>query len=300
MSSILSLAVVLAHLQLSSAACTDLPIRLAGRVVPPSDSGEPTCPSDAERQPIKEDLNADLDQLIESKLHIFQNLAVPVECSGGGWVKVVDFNLETNGSESCPDTWQRHDDEGVAHCRIPTTSSSTPTCQSANFSTNSLSYSRVCGKIKGYQRGRTAAFSSMGDSSIDSAFLDGVLIARGSPRQHVWSFASGYSSSAGTGDFNCICSIHGDQSVSRPPEFVGDNNFCESGTDQEPTVNTFYNLNPLWDAEGCPEGSQCCSKGPYFSANLPEATCDPLEVRICVQNPSLVNIGVSIIELYVK
>ena len=303
MSCILFLAVVLACLQLSSAVCTELPVRLAGRVVPPSDSEEPTCPSDAERQSIREDLDADLDQLIESNLHIFQNLAVPVQCPGVGWVKVVDFNLETNSEKPCPGAWEKNIDEGVPHCRIPNTQSN-EICASANFSTNSLSYSQVCGRLKGYQIGQPSAFLPSSENPfIDDPYLDGAFIARGSPRQHVWSFGAGFSSTQGFGTHRCFCSVHSGPFINKrfPREFVGNNSFCESGTDGEPDIGSFYSLNPLWDAEGCPDGSQCCSRGgPYFSTTLPGATCDPLEVRMCVYDTNLVNIGLSVIELYVK
>lgn len=292
MSRLLFLAAVFACLHLSSAVCTDLPIRLPGKVALPA----ATCSSDAERQSIIDELDNDLDQIIQSQLQLFQSLSFPVECPGQGWVKVADFNLETNPTEPCPGAWEKHTDNGIPHCRHPLT---TAQCQSANYSTNSLSYSQVCGRIKGYQYGRTSAFfPTTGDSSIDSAYLDGVLIAHGHPREHVWSFAAGFSSSEGFAGFRCPCAVEG---ATNPPDFVGNNSYCESGTDEIPALNLFYDRNPLWDAEGCTGGNQCCSRGPHFFADLPENTCDPLEVRLCLYDTAgAVNIGVSIIELYVK
>lgn len=293
MSRMLFLAAVLSCLQLSSGVCTDLPIRLPGKVVLPSSAA--TCPSDAERQSIIDELDTDLDQIIQSQLQLFKSLTFPVECPGQGWVKVADFNLETNSTEPCPGTWEKRNISGISNCRLPQT---TVQCQSATFPTNSLSYSQVCGRIKGYQYGRTSAFfPSISETSIDEAYLDGVFIARGNPRQHVWSFAAGYSSSEGVSGFRCPCAVAG---ATNPPDFVGSNSYCDSGTDDIPISGVFYDHNPLWDAEGCVGENQCCLRGPYFFADLAENTCDPLEVRLCLYDPLMVNIGVSIVELYVK
>lgn len=295
MACLFCLAIVLACLQLSSATCTDLPIRLAGRVVPPS--SEPTCSSDAERQAILDQLDADIDQIIQAQLPVFESLSFPVECPGDGWVRISDFNLETDSEDPCPGGWIRHDIRGISHCRLP----SGPQCHSANFSTNSLRYNQVCGRIKGYQDGLTAAFfhSTGVSSDIDSPYLDGIAITRGTPREHVWSFASGYSSSEDAPSFRCPCVAESLAGAIPPPTFVGNNSFCDSGTDGTPRSGEFYDANPLWDGQGCLAGNGCCSRGPYFFADLSQATCDPLEVRLCLYDPSI-NIGVSIIELYVK
>lgn len=295
MAYILSLAVVLACLQLSSATCTDLPIRLPGRVVPPSsdDSNKPTCPSDQERQTVLDQLDADLDQIVQAQLQVFQSLSSPVECPGDGWIRISDFNLENNIEDPCPGGWNRYNTNGIHHCGRP----SGEQCQSANFSTNSVRYSQVCGRLKGYQYGQTSAFfQSTNTPDIDSSYLDGISITRGTPREHVWSFAAGYSAGAGSGAlFRCPC-VDGSTA---PPDFVGNSYFCDSGTDIIPRPGEFYGSNPLWDAQACLAGNQCCSRGPYFFAELTQATCDPLEVRLCLYD-SIINVGISIIELYVK
>lgn len=304
MSCMLSLAIFLAcSFQLSSTVCTDLPIRLPGKVVvPSSDSSQPTCPSDSERQSILDELNTDLDGIIDAQLEIFQRLSFPVECPGDGWVKVFDLNLETNSEDPCPNSWIKTTVNGILHCRLPQGGSE---CQNETVSTNSLSYSRVCGRLKGFQYGRTSAFfpySSIAGSGvgINGVYLDGVSITRGTPREHIWSFASGYSSIEGLVGFQCPCISESLVGVTPPPDFVGNNYFCDSGTDTEPASGQFYGSNPLWDGQGCQAGNQCCSRGPYFFAELPEASCDPLEVRLCVYNTATINVGLSIMELYVK
>ncbi len=296
MSLFLRLALALASLHLSHATCSDFPIRLPGEILT-LNSEEPSCPSEAERETMRRRLDDELDRMIEAQLPVFQKLSFPVECGGEGWIKVADFNLERDSGAQCPgQQWVKlAPGDGVPpHCR----NSATQSCQSANFLTNSIQYSEVCGRVKGYQIGRTNGFYPYSlESSIDELYLDGVSITRrapGEPREHVWSFAAG-------GEFRseakCPCS---DNSTSVPPE-VGQNYFCNVGTPGSSEFSTLYPNNPLWDGEGCVQDIGCCSRGPYFHVNLEKRSCDPLEVRLCtLGSHEANNVGMSIIELYVK
>ena len=51
----------------------------------------------------------------------------------------------------------------------------------------SFSYSQVCGRVEGYQYGTPDAIQK-GDNhdNIDSYYVDGISLTRGSPRQHIW------------------------------------------------------------------------------------------------------------------
>ena len=68
-------------------------------------------------------------------------------------------------------------------------------CQSTVFPTHGLSYSRVCGRLRGYQYGGPDAFNAgitEKYTSVDSNYVDGVSITYGSnPRKHVWTYAAG-------------------------------------------------------------------------------------------------------------
>ena len=64
------------------------------------------------------------------------------------------------------------------------------TCDAVIFPVSAREYSRVCGRIKAYLYGYTVAFHN---SSIDTAYLSGVSITHGYPREHIWSFAAGKS-----------------------------------------------------------------------------------------------------------
>ena len=61
------------------------------------------------------------------------------------------------------------------------------------FSTNEISYLRVCGRARGYQKGDSHAFCGYWLARrIDEAYVSGLLITYSSnPRQHIWTYAVG-------------------------------------------------------------------------------------------------------------
>ena len=103
-------------------------------------------------------------------------------------------------------------------------------CSSANFSTNGISYQRVCGRARGYQKGATLAFYGYDFSrTIDGDYVSGLSITYSSnPRQHIWTFAI----ASGVGEqyyhvHSCPCTSTAAYS---PPSFVGNNYYCESAS----------------------------------------------------------------------
>ena len=131
--------------------------------------------------------------------------------SGGGWTRLAWI---------C----------GVKACGRPT--SSVGSCVSVQFPSNGISYSQVCGRVVGYQYRTPDALDSTsggtkgGTSShndINSYYVDGVSITRGSPRQHVWTLMAGFSSAVG-----CPCYPDSPQN-STLQSFIGNDYFCESG-----------------------------------------------------------------------
>ena len=78
---------------------------------------------------------------------------------GGGWRRIVNINI--SAGDDCPGEW-RATQSGVSFCRV--TSDDRYICSSASFSTNGISYQRVCGRARRYQKGATWGF--MGHSII--------------------------------------------------------------------------------------------------------------------------------------
>ena len=75
----------------------------------------------------------------------------------------------------------------------------TPGCASANFSTHGISYSQVCGRLRGYQVGQPDAFGPYVNDqrNPDLVIMDGrhwmhgVLISHGERQGHIWAYATG-------------------------------------------------------------------------------------------------------------
>ena len=164
-------------------------------------------------------------------------------------------------------------------------------------------YSRVCGRIIAYQLASTDAFQSRNES-IDGPYVDGVSVTYGHPRNHIWTFAGGWSeiSHPNSDIVNCPCSDS--PGTSSPPSFVGERYFCESANKDEIFRNNFlYTSDKLWDGEQCDNEGTCCTdkSPPWFSVDIPTPTVDDIEVSIC-GNEDLANENspIELLEIYVQ
>ena len=176
-------------------------------------------------------------------------------------------------------------------------------CYPTTFSVGT-NYSRVCGRVIGYQYAYTSAFFT-GSSGIDGAYLSGVSLTHGaaSQRQHIWSFAAGLSQVYGSSYINEFCRCV-TSSARSPPSFVGNDYFCESAYTATSFSGfpVFFPNDPLWDGEGC-VSSTCCefNNPPWFTKTLPSTTSDDIELRICIHaGTSNENTPIELIELYVQ
>ena len=197
-----------------------------------------------------------------------------LECGGhkGGWMRIVD--LDTSRGDDCPSGWTNITTP-VAACIAPSSSAG---CYSANFSTFSISYSKVCGMAVGYQKSNTNGFNSNHFSikSINGPYVDGVSITYGSPRKHIWTYGIGVSDSENGG--NCPCAKN---PGALPASFVHDNYYCESGTLVR--AEGIFTDDPVWDGEGCSNDNSCCSdlNMPWFYRQFPLTASEDIETRIC-------------------
>ena len=225
---------------------------------------------------------------------------------GGGWKRII--NIDIGVGDNCPGNWRKDTQFGVSFCRVA--SDDSYACSSARFSTNGMSYQRVCGRARGYQKGYTLGFYGSDNStqldnnrSIDEDYVSGLSITySSSPRQHIWTFASGFSETDKTGSHNrnCPCSIY---SGSYPSSFVGSNYYCESGSVFRPdSGNNYYFNDTLWDRTSC-TGGTCCSDTtqPWFHHLLNQVTQDDIEARICTRGPySYRSTLIDQLELYIQ
>ena len=144
----------------------------------------------------------------------------------------------------------------------------------------------MCGRIRGYQFGQTSGllFSEQG---INSYYVNGVSLTHGAAgrRQHIWTFAAELSEAvmAPTDpNYGCPC----DTPSSSVPAFIGNDYFCESALHSAWSaryLGVFFPDDVLWDGHDCVSTSTCCqfNSPPRFTKNLPNATNDDIELRIC-------------------
>ena len=200
--------------------------------------------------------------------------------SGGGWTRIGYLDM-TQATHSCPSSLTLYEEDGYRVCRRP---SNTPSCNSIILQSNDLSYSQICGKVTAYQyRAPDAVVSGAQHNNLNSYYLDGVSITRGSPRQHVWSLMVGLfeNSVPGYDWANCPCATGSPQSVQ---SFIGNNYFCESGNPTNTYENTLLYNDVLWDGQSCGsnEGSCCSAPGqPWFHRDYGINTTDYVELRVC-------------------
>ena len=221
-------------------------------------------------------------------------------CGGvtGGWVRVGYLDM-TDSSHQCPSGFTEHSDSNIRTCRRADTSAG---CGSVMMDVP-YQYSRVCGRVRAYQVSTTNAFQGRPSPSIDSNYVDGVSLTRGSPRQHIWTFVAGLQK--GSESFPSLCPCTSSAAAS-PPAFVGDDYFCDSGNPlhvRTPPNPTVYSDDPLWDGNGCEPTNTCCSFNdpPWFHKQLSDLTTDDIEMRVCTdEGAHNENVDIEIVEIYVQ
>ncbi len=245
--------------------------------------------------------------------HLMNNSAVRVYCDmtlscgniTGGWMRVAELNMSDN-NQQCPNELQQQNHSSIRTCVRP----NEPGGQtSLNFSSNAVSYSKVCGKVRAYQSGYADAFRTYHDSGrtlgLDDYFVNGVVLTHGSPRQHIWTFVcvrdeiiSHYYSDC----YPCLVRSYGQPS--QPPPFIGNDYFCDSGSRDHFINGMFYGDDPLWDGAGCESPrdfplNTCCSfnNPPWFFKQLSQPTTDAVEMRMMQSSTA---VQVHSFELYVQ
>jgi hypothetical protein len=189
-----------------------------------------------------------------------------------GFQRVFEFS-SING---CPEGLEPISAGGMSLCRKTVDSG----CSSVVVSnTHGVSYSKVCGLVTGFRKATTDGFFRYNcpGCNINKPYVDGVSITHGSPRQHIWSMAT-----LGPRCESCNPSPAG------LPSFVGQDYFCDG------KANTFQPADQLW-------GELSCGRGQYFCKELPEATTDNIELRVCADQGRIdEDVYIEHVELYVQ
>jgi hypothetical protein len=217
-----------------------------------------------------------------------------VSCGEGVWMEVANVNM-TQTSSRCPAGLEK-----VTSPKSLCRKTVNVGCSSASFSTHGVPFSKVCGRVIGYQYFDTDAFSPYyhhQGRTIDDMYVEGVSFTHSRvPRQHIWSLASNIA----------VCPRANSKShvafTGLIPEFIGNNFYCETGS-RTSYSNRYYLEDPLWDGQGCGRYSSCCEgEGkPWFFKELSQSVTSDIEARVCaddVRNNE--DVLIEILSLYVQ
>jgi len=109
--------------------------------------------------------------LDDPERYVYCNMEQQVECGNtGGWIRIASVDI-TKG-DACPLGWRKSSQDGIGFCRSPSDNAG---CYPVAFSSKEISYQKVCGMARGYQKGQPDAFLQG----------DGLFITHGEPRQHM-------------------------------------------------------------------------------------------------------------------
>ena len=167
------------------------------------------------------------------------------------------------------------------------------------------SYTNICGRVKGYQFYSPNAFEGRNGNLINDPYVDGISITRGSPRQHVWTYAAyWYESYEGytTSHQHCPCGRTNTSDYSNVPGFVVRDFYCETSFTASRGSGRIAWENPLWDGAGstCGTGGQCCATFGWFHKTVSPSTSDHIEVRWCAdQERSNEDVLTELVEIWV-
>ena len=224
-------------------------------------------------------------------------------CGGeGGWMRVAHLNV-TDSSSQCPDGYRL---ETVSSVRFCIRDTSVGMCAPILSESYGLTYSQVCGYVRGYQYGSMDCFN-IDYNGISDIYVDGVSITYNNPPCHLWTYAAGLQeANLQSGHVNnnnfCPCNTPQTGRTVTSPSFVGNDYYCESGTLTNPQ-GSWYTSDPLWDGIQCggDEGPCCNHTGlPWFHKTLSTSTTTTITTRVCLGTTNNKNIGINRLELYVK
>ena len=243
-------------------------------------------------------------------------------CGGSrGWMRVANLNMNNTRCNTCPHPLITIAPPGSSSRRLCTRVENrrSPGCATVPYSVQGVQYSRVCGKVIGYQREAPDAFIYYDETkaTIDEEYVDGVSITHGQngSRTHIWTFAAAQSEGSSK-ERACPCTDGetplGDVLPLVPP-YVGRNFFCDTGSHARGEPGDLLHLeDPLWDGDGCGPRSTCCgfNRPPYFSRDIVPTT-DSVDVRLCASfrtgrnlQPGVIrsreDTPLEVIELYVQ
>ena len=235
------------------------------------------------------------------------------KCGGDkGWVRIANVDMK-NKCHECPGDLVEIKENETRLCTRKDREVSHG-CSHALYDVKNISYTKVCGKVIGYQKEAPDAFkhvyemlrngTTIEKENEKDSYVDGVSIIT-TKKTHIWTFAAAqdeefddsrdftddgvYKNALMHRERQCPCSVNKttasekfkDENMTLP-SFVGEHYFCDSGTRDRPKNQTYLD-DPLWDGDGCGAHSTCCTfnSPPYFKRDNLKSTTDDIDFRLC-------------------
>ena len=222
-----------------------------------------------------------LNVTLQGIVATLDNLPITLcDITSSNWQNVGKF--DTRLGDECPSGFRNESNEhtGQSACgRIADGAS----CSSINIPVD-ISYTKVCGFIRGYQDSSPDAFDRRigAEDSLESYYVDGVSITQGSsPRRHLWTYAAGLAELHSVQSYRCPCAKTDPNDRTDVPDFVGEDFYCESGFPGNPWEHRVVWEDSLWDGDNCQApGNKCCKRHGWFLRDV-KPSSDDIEVRIC-------------------
>ena len=146
-----------------------------------------TCPSQKQRGAVSLSQESIISAVYDSLPGFFAR----TQCGAGVWKRIAYLNM-SDRSQQCPSAWREINANGIRGCGRPNTLGTS--CSPVFFSPASfrLEYRNVCRRVIGYEYGSADGFlNRWNNRTLDSAYVYGVSITHGTPRNHIWTNAAG-------------------------------------------------------------------------------------------------------------
>ena len=162
---------------------------IAPEVIAGYGTDDEQCPSMEIIEKAIEDITNMATAIVDSYYQVEGDVAVP-ECGAGLWHRVAYLNM-SDPSQQCPSAWReyRNNSYRVRACGRPLLSEN---CASKTYPVTHQ-YSRVCGRVIGYQYESPDAFyRHRPGNTINQTYVDGVSVTYGTPHKHIWTYAAAW------------------------------------------------------------------------------------------------------------
>ena len=206
-----------------------------------------------------------------------------INCSNPfqGWRQIAYLDMNNSHASNCTEGFVSRNDPSAC-----VRGSCSPGCSSVIYHNhNFTTYSKVIGRVRAIPYHSPDGFAKYGNDrphfpTLDQNYVDGVSITHGTPRQHIWTvtFSSNHIA------LNCSTCFR------NKPSFVSNHYSCEELLVNCSTVQCRI-----------AGQRQCVANEEFFYRDLPHATIDDLEVRVCRdETRGNEDISISFLEIYVQ